>query len=136
MAETHTASKDVAMGTERGFAIVFCVVFFVIGQVPLWGGNLPFWWAFGVAAVFLLLGFVAPKLLRPLNIVWFKFGLLLHKVMSPVVLGILFFLTVTPVAWMMRLFGKDPLRLARKGKGESYWVSREDDAPGSFKNQF
>ena len=85
---------------------------------------------------FLLLGFVAPKLLRPLNIVWFKFGLLLHKVMSPVVLGILFFLTVTPVAWMMRLFGKDPLRLARKGKGESYWVSREDDAPGSFKNQF
>ena len=136
MADIGTSSNNVEMGSERGFGTVFAVVFAIIGQLPLWDGETPFWWAFAVAAVFLVLAFVLPVALRPFNIVWFQFGRMLHRVMSPVVLGILFFATLTPTAWVMRLFGKDPLRLARKAPGESYWVSREDDGPGSFRNQF
>ena len=138
MHDEITSRDEVRMGSERSFAIVFAVVFAIIGGWPLLEGIAPRWWALGIGAAFLGLGFLAPKALGPLNRVWFRFGRLLHRIVSPVVLGILFFSTVTPTAWAMRALGKDPLRLARKGPGESYWVPRdgEGQGPGSFKNQF
>ena len=136
MADTGTRLVVVEMGSERGFGIVFAVVFTIVFAWPLKDGMAPNWWALVVAAVFLGLAFLWPRALRPLNIVWFAFGRVLHRIMGPVVLAILFFTTLTPTAWLLRLFGKDPLRLARKAPGESYWVSREDDGPGSFRNQF
>ena len=138
MHDGNTSRDAVPMGSERSFAIVFAVVFAIIGGWPLLEGASPRWWALAIALAFLGLGFLAPKALRPLNRVWFRFGRLLHRIVSPLVLGILFFSTLTPTAWAMRALGKDPLRLARKGPGESYWVPRdgEGQGPGSFKNQF
>ena len=117
------------MGSERSFAIVFAVVFAIVGGWPLLEGASPRWWALAIALAFLGLGFLAPKALGPLNRVWFAFGRLLHRIVSPLVLGILFFSTLTPTAWAMRALGKDPLRLARKGPGESYWVPRDAEVP-------
>ncbi len=138
MHDKITSRDEVQMGSERSFAIVFTAVFAIIGCWPLLEGASPRWWALAIALAFLGLGFLAPKALGPLNRVWFQFGRLLHRIVSPLVLGILFFSTVTPTAWAMRALGKDPLRLARKGPGESYWVPRdgEGQGPGSFKNQF
>ena len=91
-----------------------------------------------VALAFALLGFVAPRVLRPLNWLWFQLGQLLGKVVSPVVLGAIFFLILTPVSLGSRLFGRDELRLKRKASQTSYWLDRAPPGPEpeSFKNQF
>ena len=91
-----------------------------------------------IAVAFVLLGFVAPKVLRPLNWLWFQLGLLLGKIVSPLVLGAIFFLMLTPVSLVTRLFGRDELRLKRKASQTSYWLDRAPPGPEpeSFKNQF
>lgn len=94
---------------------------------------------FAVASlVFFIFALVFPKVLAPLNWVWTRFGLLLHKLVSPVILGLLFFLIFTPVGLLMRLFGADPLRLRFDAKLPSYWMVREPPgpAPDSLKDQF
>ena len=92
----------------------------------------------GVALAFVLVGFVAPKILRPLNWLWFQLGQLLGKIVSPIVLGAIFFLLLTPVSLVTRLFGRDELRIKRKASQTSYWLDRAPPgpAPESFKNQF
>ena len=129
---------DVAVGSERAFGIVFAVVFTVIALFPLLGGGPPFWWALAVAAAFLVLALAAPRVLRPLNLLWFRFGLLLHKVVSPLIMGLLFFVTVTPMALALRLLGKDPLRRSFDPAADSYWIHRDPPgpAPETMKNQF
>lgn len=136
--EAHGHSGPVQMGSERSFGIVFAVVFALIGLWPLKAGGDMRLWALGLAALFLVVAFVAPKLLRPLNLLWFKFGLLLHKIMTPLIMGLLFFLTVTPVGMLMRATGKDPMRLKRDPAAASYWISRAPPGPppASMKNQF
>ncbi|CDL00684.1 conserved protein of unknown function [Magnetospirillum gryphiswaldense MSR-1 v2] len=126
------------MGSERSFGIVFAVVFALIGLWPLKAGGDMRLWALGLAALFLVVAFVAPKLLKPLNLLWFKFGLLLHKIMTPLIMGLLFFLTVTPVGMLMRATGKDPMRLKRDPDAASYWIDRDPPGPkpASMKNQF
>ncbi|WP_234016247.1 SxtJ family membrane protein [Magnetospirillum gryphiswaldense] len=126
------------MGSERSFGIVFAVVFALIGLWPLKAGGDMRLWALGLAALFLVVAFVAPKLLKPLNLLWFKFGLLLHKIMTPLIMGLLFFLTVTPVGMLMRATGKDPMRLKRDPDAASYWIDRDPPGPppDSMKNQF
>ncbi|KAF0225567.1 MAG: hypothetical protein FD176_253 [Rhodospirillaceae bacterium] len=136
--EAHGHSGPVQMGSERSFGIVFAVVFVLIGLWPLKAGGDLRLWALGLAVLFLVAAFVAPKLLKPLNLVWFKFGLLLHKIMTPLIMGLLFFLTVTPVGMLMRATGKDPMRLKRDPAATSYWISRDPPGPqpDSMKNQF
>ena len=129
------------MGSERGFAIVFAVVFLIIAAVKgLVADSAPVWVGLWVvlAALMLFLGFVFPRALRPLNVAWFRFGLLLHKVVSPLVMGLVFYVTVTPIGLIMRLLGKRPLRLRFDPAAESYWIERRPPgpAPGSFSNQF
>ncbi|MCA1907020.1 MAG: SxtJ family membrane protein [Magnetospirillum sp.] len=136
--ETQGHSGPVQMGSERSFGLVFAAVFAIIALWPLKSGGDPRLWAVGVASAFLVVAVVAPKALKPLNLVWFKFGLLLHKVMTPLIMGLLFFVTVTPIGLLMRATGKDPMRLKRDPAATSYWITRDPPgpAPASMKNQF
>lgn len=125
-------------GSERAFGFVFAAVFAIIGLWPLLAGAAPRLWALGVAAVFLLAALLFPKALGPLNRLWFKFGLLLHRIVSPLVMGFLFFVTVTPVALIVRLCGKDVLNLRFQREAKSYWIERTPPgpAPDTMRRQF
>jgi predicted membrane metal-binding protein len=125
-------------GSERGFGIVFAVVFAVVGLWPLLDGEPVRAWALVLAAGFLGTGFFAPGLLKPLNRIWFLFGLALHKIVSPLVMGLLFFLTVTPMALILRALGKDPLRRKFDPDAKSYWIERNPPgpAPETMRRQF
>ena len=120
---------QVPMGSERSFGIVFAVVFLLIGLWPVVWWTAPRTWALIVAAAFAAIAFTLPALLRPLNYVWFRFGLVLHRIMSQVILGLLFFITVTPIAFIYRVLGKDPLRLKFEPESSSYWIVREPPGP-------
>jgi hypothetical protein len=133
----HTRRRDdIQIGSEKAFGIVFAVVFVIVALFPLIDGGDVWLWSLGIAAAFLLCAFVAPAVLRPLNIVWFKFGLLLHKIMTPLVMGVLFFLTVVPTGLIFKMLGKDPLRLKRQPTAESYWIKRDHERTGTMNNQF
>lgn len=124
-AETRT---EVKMGSERAFGIVFAIVFALIALWPLLGGGGVRPWAAATGAAFLGAAFLAPRALRPLNVLWFRFGMLLHRIVSPIVMGFLFFVTVTPIALLMRALGKDLLRL-RRSDAKSYWIERDPPGP-------
>jgi hypothetical protein len=115
--------------SNRSFGIVFTVVFAIIGLLPLFHGGRVRLWGLGMAAVFAVLAFAAPQVLAPLNRLWLKLGLFLHTIVNPIVLGIMFFLVVTPTGLLMRLFGKDPLRLKRDPAAASYWIERTPPGP-------
>ncbi|HEY4723562.1 MAG TPA: SxtJ family membrane protein, partial [Anaerolineae bacterium] len=98
-------------GSDRSFGFVFAVVFAIIGCWPSLYLEPPRWWALVIALAFAAVAFVRPRILRPFNRAWLAFGRLLHRVMSPLILGAIFFLCVTPIALIMRLRGKDVLSL-------------------------
>ena len=125
-------------GSERSFGIVFAVVFTIIGLWPLWDGG-PFrLWALAGAGIFLAAGLFFPALLRPLNRFWFNLGMVLHNIVNPLVMGFLFYLTVTPIALIMRAVGKDPLHRKFDGQAKSYWIERDPagPAPETMRRQF
>ena len=124
--------------SDRSFGLVFTVFLLIVGLLPLLHGHVPRMWALALASAFLVAALVIPGVLAPLNRVWTKFGLLLHRIVSPVALGILFFGVVTPTGLLMRLFGKDPLHLRPDKNAASYWIVRTPPGPTaeSFKNQF
>ena len=139
--ETHerlTGDEPGEGGTDRGFGIVFAFVFVVVGLFPLLNGGPPRGWAFGVASAFLAVALARPALLAPFNRVWFKFGLLLQRVVNPLVMAVIYFGVVTPTGLIMRVLGKDPLRLRYDPDAESYWLHRDPPGPAreSMKNQF
>jgi predicted membrane metal-binding protein len=114
--------------SDRGFGFVFAGVFALVGCWPLLHWQQPRLWALGLAAAFALIAVVRPALLHPLNLVWLALGRLLHRVVSPLIMGMIFFLCVTPTGWIMRLMGKDVLSLKRRGDLASYWITREPSA--------
>ena len=136
--EDYARDDDVKVGSEKAFGIVFAVVFVIIALFPLIGEGAVRLWALAVAAAVLICGFFIPAVLRPFNKVWFKFGLLLHKIISPLTMGLLFYVSVTPIALIMRLLGKDPLRLKIDRNATTYWIERDPPgpAPESMKQQF
>ena len=111
-------------GSERAFGVVFAILFLVIGAWPLLRGGNPRLWAFAVAAVFLLTALAAPKWLAPLNRVWMAFGLLLGRIVSPIMLFLVYVVAVVPTGLIMRLRGKDPLQRRFEPEAASYWVHR------------
>jgi hypothetical protein len=126
--------NDIKIGSNRSFGIVFFIVFFLISIYPLVNSESIRIWSLIVSLIFLILGAINSKLLSPLNKVWFKFGLLLGRIISPIVMGIIFFLVVTPIALLMRLLKKDLLNL-KFSKNNTYWI--EKSGPKSkMKNQF
>lgn len=125
-------------GSERSFGLVFAGVFALIGLAPLRHGEDPHWFILALAACFGVAGLVVPSVLRPLNFLWFQLGRLMNRVVSPVVMGGIFFIGVTPIAVILRLRGKDLLSLNFDRKAASYWIARDVTAPASqtMKNQF
>ena len=125
---------DVKISSNRSFGIVFFVVFSLIALYPLsYGGEIRIW-SLIISLIFLILGLLNSIILAPLNKIWFKFGILLGKIVSPLIMGIIFFLVVTPIGLIMRLFGKDVLNL-KYNNNKSYWI--EKSGPKSkMKNQF
>ena len=127
-----------AGSSTRSFGLVFAVVFAAVGLWPVVSGQTPRAWALVVGALFLVAALRFPSVLAPLNQLWTKLGLLLHKMVSPIVLGIMFFLVVTPIGVLMRSLGKNPLHLRFDKSAPSYWIHRRPPgpAPQSLKDQF
>ena len=124
----------VKKSSNKSFGIVFFIVFIIIGFWPLLDINTYRLWAIIIAFIFLALGLVNSKLLTPLNILWFKFGILLGKIVSPFVMGVIFFFVVTPIAILMRISKKDLLNLKFNNK-ETYWI-KKSNYKSKMKNQF
>ena len=129
---------DPKMGSDRNFGLVFAAVFFIISAFPLIDGGVVRIWALVVAAAFLVISFVIPKTLKPLNVLWFKFGLVLHNIVNPIIMGFMLFVVITPMGLVMRLLGKDLLRMKIMPNEKTYWIERPPSGPDgdSLKNQF
>lgn len=127
--EPTAAPREVKEATDRSFGFVFAVVFLIVGCWPFIRLEPPRWWALAIAVVFAAIALVHPRLLAPLNRVWMAFGRLLHRVVSPLVMGLVFFLCVTPIALLMRALGKDVLSLRRDTGASSYWTARDPSPP-------
>ena len=127
-------NTEIKIGSNKSFGIVFFIVFLLVALYPLINNGDLRIWSLIIAIIFLILGMINSKVLTPLNKLWFKFGLLLGKVISPLIMGIIFFFVVTPIAFIMRIIGKDLLNLKFNNK-KSYWI--EKTGPKSkMKNQF
>ena len=127
-------NKDIKISSNRCFGLVFFVLFLVIGLWPLINDNEIKIWSIVISVVFLVLGLLNSKLLLPLNKLWFKFGLLLGKIISPLVMVIIFFLVVTPIGYLMRMLKKDLLNLKFNDE-KSYWIEK-NEPKSKMKNQF
>ena len=127
-------NTEIKISSNKSFGVVFFIVFLIVSIYPLINNGELRIWSLITAIIFLILGLINSKVLTPLNKLWFKFGLLLGKVVSPLIMGIIFFLVVTPTALIMRIIGKDLLNLKFNNK-KSYWI--EKTGPKSkMKNQF
>ena len=126
-------SDKIKLPTNRNFGIVFCIVFFIIAIFPLLNQNDIRYWSLIISIIFLFLAVIKSEILTPFNKIWFKFGILLGKIISPIVMGVIFFFVITPIGIFMRLIGKDILNL-KKTKNQSYWNKKE--STGSMKRQF
>lgn len=120
---------EVKASSDRSFGLVFCVVFALIGLIPLVRGGQVRFWALGVSAFFLAAALTYPRVLRSLNLAWMRFGAFLNKITNPIVMGILFYGVLTPVALIMRLCGKTPLSLEFDRAAETYWIERRPPGP-------
>ena len=126
--------SEIKIGSNRSFGIVFFAVFFIISTYPLINGDGIRLWSLIISIVFLFLGLINSKILNPLNKMWFKFGIFLGKIVSPLVMGIIFFLVVTPIGLLMRLLNKDLLNI-KFNDNTSYWIEKTDPK-SKMKNQF
>ena len=136
--EDFSREEEVKAGSERSFGLVFAGCFGLLAVLSMFHGTRAWHFTLPVSAAFLVVALVYPPLLGPLNRLWLKFGLLLYKVMNPIVLGLLFFVTIMPIGLLMRALGKDLLRLKREPEAKSYWIERSPPGPPpqSMKNQF
>ena len=125
---------DVKISSNRSFGIVFFIVFLIIALYPITNNGEIRTWSAITSLIFLVLGLLNSKILSPLNKLWFKFGLFLGRIISPVIMGIIFFLVVTPIGYMMRILGKDVLNL-KYNKNKSYWI-KKNGLKSKMKNQF
>ena len=136
--EPGPARERVPEASDRSFGVVFAAAFALVGGWPLIHAQAPRAWALAVAAAFAIVAAARPQLLHPLNRLWLAIGRLLHRVVSPLVMGAVFFLVVTPTAWIMRARGRDLLARKRRPDLDSYWIERAPPEPAaqSMKNQF
>ncbi len=120
--------------SNKNFGIVFFLVFFFIALYPLFFEEGIRIWSLLISLIFLVLGLINSKILTPLNRIWFKFGIILGKIISPIIMGIIFFLVVTPIGLIMRMLGKDLLNL-KYNTNKTYWIEK-NDPKSKMKNQF
>ena len=122
------------INSNKSFGIVFFVVFFLIALYPLVNNQNIRFWSLSISFVFLILGLMNSEILTPLNKLWFKLGIFLGKIFSPFIMGIIFFLVVTPIGFIMRILGKDLLNL-KYNHNKSYWIEK-NEPKSKMKNQF
>ena len=127
-------SNNIKISSNRNFGVVFAIFFFIVSMFPLFKDEDIRIWAVIVAIIFLILGLLNSSVLSPLNKIWFKFGILLGSFVSPIVMGIVFFVIVTPTSLIMRVLGKNLLNL-KKGNKKTYWIERSK-IKSKMKNQF
>ena len=127
-------TKNIKIGSNKSFGIVFAVVFGLIAFWPLIKGDDIRIWALVISIIFFVLGLINSKILTPLNRLWFKVGIFLGNFIAPIVMGIIFFLVVTPTGIIMKLLGKDLIKL-KKNNEKSYWIEKKN-IKSSMKNQF
>ena len=130
-----TSKSKIKISSNRSFGLVFFVVFLIIALWPLKSGEEFRLWSLVLSIIFLILGVINSKLLTPLNKLWFKFGILLGSIVSPIVMGIVYFAVVTPTGVLMRLLGKDLLKTTKTKSISTYWMKR-DKKQTSMKKQF
>ena len=131
----HVDSDKIKISSNRSFGLLFFVVFLIVSLWPLTHEGSIRIWSVIVSAVFLILGLINSRLLTPLNVLWFKLGMTLGAIISPIVMGIVFFLVVTPTGFILRIMGKDLLNKKYDKEKETYWIKR--NAPtGTMKRQF
>jgi hypothetical protein len=123
--EPRRIAEAEKQGSDRSFGYVFAAVFALIGLFPLWRLDAPRWWSLAIAACFAFIALLYPRALGPLNRIWLAFGKLLHRIVSPLVMGGVYFLAVTPTGLIMRLRGRDLLSLRRRPDLTTYWIERE-----------
>ncbi|OZA25390.1 MAG: hypothetical protein B7X93_10905 [Hydrogenophilales bacterium 17-61-9] len=136
--ENLRRDETLKTSSDRFFGLLFFFVFLLIALWPLLKGKPVYLVPLGIALAFLAISLIVPRWLAPLNRLWMKFGELLHRIVSPVILGIMFFGVITPVGLLMRLAGKDLLRTKFDRDAPSYWIRREPPGPekSSLKRQF
>ena len=126
--------NDIKISSNRSFGLVFFIVFLLIAFYPLINQADIRIWSLFVSLIFLVLGLLNSKLLNPLNKLWFKFGLFLGKLVSPLVMGFIFFIVVTPIAFLMRILKKDLLNI-KFNNSKTYWIEKKEPK-SKMKNQF
>lgn len=139
MHENLQRREKIKGSSDRSFGLVIAAGFTLVALLPTWRPpHEPRWWALPLAIFFALFALFWPNRLAPLNKLWLRFGLFLSAVVSPIVLGLLFYTTLLPIGLLMRVFGKDPLRLRPDHAGDSYWINRSSTGPSpqTMKHQF
>ena len=126
--------KKIKIGSNKSFGLVFSIVFLIIALLPLINGNSIRIWSVILSLIFFILGLLNSNILFPLNRIWFKFGIILGGIVSPIIMGLVFFLVVTPTSLILRLFKKDTLNL-KKNDSITYWIKKLDKK-SKMKNQF
>ena len=127
-------NNEIKISSNKSFGIVFAIVFFLIGLWPIIKSNDIRIWSLILSIIFLILGLMNSSILTPLNKIWFRFGIFLGNFIAPVVMGIIFFFVVTPIGLIMRLLGRDLIKL-KKNNENSYWIEKKD-TESSMKKQF
>ena len=130
-----TSNTKINISSNRSFGLVFFVVFLIIALWPLKYEEDIRLWSLVISIIFFILGVINSKLLTPLNKLWFKFGILLGSIVSPIIMGIVYFAVVTPIGVLMRLLGKDLLKTTKTKSISTYWMKR-DEKQTSMKKQF
>jgi hypothetical protein len=121
--------QTVKQSSNRAFGLVFALFFALVALLPVLRGHAVRRWALPVSALFLFIALAVPKILAPLNRAWTALGTLLHAVINPLVLGVLFYLVFTPFGWVLRRMGKDFLRLRPAPAAQTYWIARQPPGP-------
>jgi hypothetical protein len=136
--ENFSRDETVVAGSDRSFGLVMAVAFSVITLINCWHGGSLWPWMGGLAVLLVVVSLLRPTLLNPINRLWLKFGLILHKVTTPILMGLVFYGAVLPTGLIMRAAGKDLLRLKRQPRAESFWIIRQPSGPAAetMKDQF
>jgi hypothetical protein len=136
--EVFSRDEKIVAGSDRSFGIVMALAFAVVSLLNAWHSGRLWPWTGGLATLLLAAGWLRPAVLHPLNLIWLRFGLLLHRVVNPIVMALLFYGTVLPTGIVMRMMGRDLLRLKREPDADSYWIVRQPPGPSpeTMKDQF
>jgi hypothetical protein len=137
LGESLARKETLVAGSTRSFGLVMAVFFAILCGIALWRAATWFWPGIfaGTSMAFVLAALTVPGLLQPLNQLWFRFGLLLHAIINPLVMGLMFFTVITPIALIMRALGKRPVALRGDKALDSYWITRTEP-PGSMTRQY